>query len=191
MEERTESSMRKPLLIAITGPECTGKSTLAVQLAHHYEGAFIPEYARAYIESLDIPYTFRDVEHIAETQLSQAKDALTGSQRIVFLDTYLIITKVWFNVLYGYYPQWMDEEIKKQRIDLYLLCDTSIPWTADKVRENGGEMREILYQTYKDELIKSGCRYTEITGTGEERIKHAKEAIELFFPDIYHENIIL
>ena len=35
--------------IAIIGPESTGKSTLATQLANHYETASCPEYAREFL----------------------------------------------------------------------------------------------------------------------------------------------
>ena len=32
---------------------------------------------------------------------------------------------------------------------LHLLCDTDLPWQPDSVRENGGEMRNTLNETYK------------------------------------------
>lgn len=185
MEKRFETAMSKPILIAITGPECTGKTTLTEQLAAHYKAAYIPEYARDYIGSLDKPYGYDDVVHVAENQLKQAINASRGSDGYVFLDTYLEISKVWFKVVYGHYPPWIDDQIIHNKIDLYLLCDTSIPWTADSLRENGGAMREVLYQQYRDEIVRSGCRFVEITGLGAERIARAKAAIELFFPDIY------
>ena len=39
--------------IAITGPESTGKSELARQLASHYNTVWVPEYAREYIDLSD------------------------------------------------------------------------------------------------------------------------------------------
>ena len=41
--------------IAITGPESTGKSMLAEELAAHYETVWVPEYAREYLEILGKP----------------------------------------------------------------------------------------------------------------------------------------
>ena len=51
--------------IAITGPESTGKSWLTEQLAQAFNTTFIPEYARKYIEQLNRPYDFNDIEIIA------------------------------------------------------------------------------------------------------------------------------
>ena len=39
--------------IAITGPESTGKSTLAEKLARHFNVDFIPEYSRTYLENFE------------------------------------------------------------------------------------------------------------------------------------------
>ena len=41
------------LKIALVGPESTGKSTLTVALAEFYGAAFVPEYAREYINELN------------------------------------------------------------------------------------------------------------------------------------------
>jgi NadR type nicotinamide-nucleotide adenylyltransferase len=180
MEERTETSTGKTIRIVITGPECTGKSTLTQQLAAHYGTIHIPEYARDYIGNLCRPYNYDDVMHIAEVQRRQAHETNAGAKRMVFLDTYLVITKIWFKVVFGRYPQWIDDELSGKIIDFYLLCDTSIPWTADGIRENGGEMREKLYQMYHNELDRFGCSYAEITGTGQDRVEHAINAVDNF-----------
>jgi len=170
--------------VAITGPECTGKSTLTEQLAGYFHTKYVPEYAREYIAGLNRPYTFEDVLHIAEVQRDQANSAKQGVNGIIFFDTWLIITKVWFQVVYGHFPTWIDDEIQRKTMDLYLLCDTGIPWIADEVRENGGEMREMLFQKYLDELENQKCNFVIIHGTGQQRLTHAIEAINQFFPDI-------
>ena len=36
--------------VGIIGPESTGKSTLAHELAQQFNGTYVPEYAREYIE---------------------------------------------------------------------------------------------------------------------------------------------
>jgi NadR type nicotinamide-nucleotide adenylyltransferase len=186
MEKGTENHLNPIIRVAITGPECTGKSTLAKQLASHYNSVQIPEYAREYIANLGRPYEFSDVKHIAEVQLKQAYESVNRANKIIFFDTYLIITKVWFEVAYGHYPLWIDDELARKTMDLYLLCNTDIPWIADPVRENGGEMREKLYLRYLGELEKLGCNYVVICGTGKKRLKEAVEAINIHFPDLCH-----
>jgi len=36
--------------IVLFGPESTGKTTLAIQLAEHFETAWVPEFARDYLQ---------------------------------------------------------------------------------------------------------------------------------------------
>jgi len=57
VEETTEVNFNKQIRIVVTGPESTGKTTLAKQLAEFYHGQYIQEYAREYIEKLPHPYT--------------------------------------------------------------------------------------------------------------------------------------
>ena len=61
--------IKKQVRIAVTGPESTGKTTLAMQLADLFNGQYIAEFAREYVEKLPAHYTFDDVEAIAKTQV--------------------------------------------------------------------------------------------------------------------------
>lgn len=169
--------------VVITGPESVGKSLLAGKLAEIYDGFEVPEYARNYIEQLDREYTYEDVEHIARTQISefrQYEQLRKEKKKPVFFDTSLIITKVWFLIVYGRMPDWLEEAILELRVDLFLLCYPDIPWKADAVRENGN-IREELYEIYKKELENYGFRYIEVRGIGEERICAVKKEIDNFF----------
>ena len=56
--------------ILITGPESTGKTDLARFLADRLNGSCVEEYARGYIEKLDRPYTYSDVEPVSYTHLT-------------------------------------------------------------------------------------------------------------------------
>ncbi len=162
--------------VLITGPESTGKSELALQLARHYGGLVVPEYSREFIQGLGRPYLFKDVEHIA---IRQVEEYNTSSHpEWVFFDTWLIISKVWFSVVYNRVPSWLDEKISVASFDLVLLCDTDIPWIADPVRENGGTMREELLHSYKNELNYYGLDWELVTGLGEERFLYARQLID-------------
>ena len=174
MEKRFKNAVgKRPLKVVITGPESTGKSTLAESLARHYKTVFIPEYARTYVENLNGPYNYSDLEHIAKRQVQDVEKYSTLANNILFLDTYLIITKVWFNVVYKKEPIWLDDSIRKSDIDLFLLCSTDVPWQPDPIRENGGEMREYLFLQYKTELELYGFNYRILKGLGENRLTNA------------------
>jgi NadR type nicotinamide-nucleotide adenylyltransferase len=170
----------KQIRIAVTGPESTGKTTLAQQLATTYGGRYIPEYARGYVEKLPHHYTFEDVEAIARMQVEQYHQTSGSTESFVFFDTWLIITKVWFRWVFGREPEWLESEIKNCRMDLFLLCRPDLPWEADSVRENGGENRIKLYNDYLEQLRNYGFRFVEIGGSGEERLANAISAIRSF-----------
>lgn len=150
--------------IAVTGPESTGKTMLCEKLARYYGTTYIPEYARDYILKLNRPYNYDDVLHIAEKQLELVNEYAKEARNFLFYDTWLIITKVWFDVVFGHYPQWIGRKLVEHKIDLYLLCAPDIPWEPDPVRENGGKMREVLFRRYLTELNYYHCKYHIISG---------------------------
>jgi len=181
MEKRNTRQRSQVIFIVLTGPECTGKSTLAKQLAAYYDAVFIPEYAREYIENLCRPYDYEDVLHIAATQVKQKNEQSQRPDRIVFLDTYLVITKVWMDLLYKTHPAWIEEELRSNDIGLYLLCNLDIAWEPDRVRENGGQMREKLFNLYKQELEQNDLNYEIIAGTGAVRLQQAIRVVDILF----------
>ncbi|MGQ1891542.1 AAA family ATPase [Thermophagus sp. OGC60D27] len=139
--------------IVLTGPESTGKSVLTQQLSKHFNGFAVNEYAREYVEGLQRPYTFEDVELIAKHQMEAYSylKATKGQKDFIFFDTYLIITKVWFEEVFNSCPDWVDKAIRNSKIDLALLCFPDLSWETDGVRENPNR-REYLYQRYLKEL---------------------------------------
>ena len=166
--------------IAVTGPESTAKSTLSKALAEHFEGVFIPEYAREYFLSHPSAYTFEDLEMIAKKQVDQFYASKSQPDKLYFFDTWLIITKIWFLWVYNREPDWLEAAIVDCPIDLYLLCVPDIPWEPDPLRENGGEKRLALFQTYKRELLDRRLNFVEISGFGEKRLQNAIQEIRNF-----------
>ena len=168
-------------VIVVTGPESTGKSTLCQQLAAHFYSEFIEEYARDYVAEHDYKYTYADVEHIARYQhdflqkrIAELQNLPSDSDRpyLLFVDTHLIITKVWFEKVYGREPEWLESAIQNSPVDLYLLCQPDMEWVYDPVRENP-EIRQELYDRYKQLIKQYGFPYAEVSGLGEDRIKCA------------------
>ena len=128
--------------IVVTGPESTGKTALAMYLSRVFGVEYIPEYARTYVENLHHPYTYEDVEHIARVQDKQFMEASKHGNKIVFFDTYLIITKVWFQEVFNRVPAWIDPKLRDSEISLFLLCDFDLEWIEDPIRENPGPRRK-------------------------------------------------
>ncbi|MCX6246924.1 MAG: ATP-binding protein [Bacteroidetes bacterium] len=164
--------MNKVLKIAITGPESTGKSQLAEELAMHYHTVFVPEFARAYIDALDRPYNRKDISIIAEGQLREEHRLFRVATRMLFCDTELMVTKIWSEVKYGKCDPWILQQIEGNKYDLFLLCNIDLPWENDPQREHP-HMREKLFSLYFDELTERGFPFRVVSGTGEERLKNA------------------
>lgn len=169
--------------IVITGPESTGKTALAQALSEKWDALWIPEYARQYVEHLDHPYDFDDVVAIAQHQIEE--EAAYGLQAgaghgILFFDTWLILTKVWLDLVFGRCPEWITDHIRSSKIDLFLVCDTDLPWVADAVRENGGEKRVQLLKIYCDEIRSFGFQFEIISGFGPSRMENAMKTLSRF-----------
>lgn len=160
--------------VVISGPESSGKSTLTMELSKHFSVPAVPEYARDYVVRLKRLYTFADVETIARRQIAlywmQERKSKDGD--IIFFDTFLIITKVWFQQVYHCCPVWLHQAIIQLKPDLVLLCQPDIAWVADGVRENPNR-REYLLECYQNELEYYGFRYTLINGFGPQRLSNA------------------
>lgn len=167
--------------VAITGPESVGKSTLSQQLAEHFNGKFVSEFAREYVENLKRPYTYHDVEIIAKKQCDQFNAIKDGvdNNKVVFFDTFLIITKMWFQYRWKRIPDWIEKEITSCNMDLYLLCKPDIKWKDDNSRENG-DIRDELFDEYKKQLEYYSFKYEIVEGVGEIRLHNATEIIEKY-----------
>src|SRR6187402_2685972 len=88
--------------IAIFGPESTGKTTLANQLADHYNTVWTPEFARNYLqEKFDdagIVCQPEDMMPIAIGQTALENDMLLKAEKFLFSDTCLLVTKVYSEI---------------------------------------------------------------------------------------------
>lgn len=163
----------KPKIIVITGAESTGKSTLTERLANHFEVPYMAEIAREYVENLNCKYTYSDVETIAKMQIAKFNSISKSDAPYIFVDTWLIVTKIWFEFVFKKTPDWLINEILKTKIDLFLVCDIDLPWIYDPVRENGGENRKILQEKYIENITEFNFEYKLISGIDDERFYSA------------------
>lgn len=167
------------LKIAITGPESTGKTTLARQLAEHYQTLWVPEYARFYLSRLDRPYTPEDVLEIAKSQLQWEDAWAKQSKELLFCDTDLIVHKIWLKFKYNIENEWIETQLKSRQYHLHLLCDIDLPWEDDPLRENPDlSDRQTLYDLYKNELQSLRINFIEIGGSIKERLAQAIQSVD-------------
>lgn len=164
--------------IVITGPESTGKSTLTQQLAQHYKSLWLPEYAREYLETNGKVYTQNDLLIIAQHQISvedkMMHDLKDSKEEWLFIDTDLIVIKVWSEFVFSNCDTWILKQIAERYYDGYLLCDVDLPWVKDNLREYPDlETRSILKEYYKDNLVNQKMPWKLIAGNYDQRLQQA------------------
>jgi NadR type nicotinamide-nucleotide adenylyltransferase len=169
----------KPKIIVITGAESTGKSTLTKALADHFNVPFVLETARDYVGNLDRKYNFQDVVNIAKTQIDALNKLKNSDYPYIFVDTWLIITKIWFEKVFNSTPDWIETEIHQTKVDLFLVCDIDLPWVYDPVRENGGEQRINLHKNYIKDLKEFNFNFRIVSGINDNRVQNALQYLKL------------
>lgn len=158
--------------ICLTGPESTGKSTLAARLAAHYGTVHVPEFARQYAESLGRELTFDDVEPIARGQVALEEAAAPHARRLILLDTDVLSSIVYGEFHYGRAPQYALDRAAMHLADLYLLLDIDVPFVADPVRTPEAHRPELLAR-FRATLERFGARYEVVSGSWEARLRSA------------------
>jgi NadR type nicotinamide-nucleotide adenylyltransferase len=166
--------------IAITGPESTGKSRLAENLAKEYKCSWVPEYAREYLAKLDRPYRYDDILEIARGHITRENNTISSSDKFLFNDTECLVTKIWCDVKFGKCHEWIIQQLDKRPHDLYLLCDIDLPWEPDPMREHP-HLREYLFNLYYEELKLRKLPFEVITGIGNARLLFAIDALNKHF----------
>ena len=167
--------------IAITGPESTGKSTLSEKLAHHYNTNFVPEYSRSYLENFVGQYTENDVVEIAKGQHNLILEEEKKSSKILIADTEIVVCKIWVEYVFKHSNKVIDEILKQQDFDLYLLCDIDLPWTYDPLRENPNiDDRKELFEIYRNTLEQMKVPFEIVSGDDEVRVNNAIKVIEKY-----------
>jgi NadR type nicotinamide-nucleotide adenylyltransferase len=172
-----EQAIEKIIRIAIVGPESTGKSTLAEQLAKHYNTCFVPEYAREYLNNLKRVYTIGDVVAISKGQMQTEDELALKANKLLICDTTLLVTKIWAEFKYHQAPEWIKENINKRKYNLHLLTSIDLPWMPDPQREHP-HLREKLFEIYQNELAALKVNYTIISGNAEMRLQQAINSID-------------
>ncbi|MBO0947603.1 AAA family ATPase [Fibrella forsythiae] len=153
--------MAQPLLVCLYGPESVGKTTMAQQLAHHYQTVYVPEVARDLITSNDL--TADDYARIAVAQTAAVEQAIPKANRVLICDTDLITTQLYATIYGVTHPAILTELAASERFDAYFLLNPDVPWVADGLRDLGHRRAE-MYALFEQALTERGIRYIVIAG---------------------------
>ena len=165
------------MILVLTGPESSGKTTLAQVLSEHLQWPVLPERARGYlaqraIDTAQHPYRYRPSDVVALVQAQQNQEALVREADHHILDTDLLTLTIWWQEKYGPVPALFNQAWLSQSPRFYLLCRPDLPWEMDPLRENPND-RDRLFGLYEQQLRRRGCQYDVCEGIGNARAENA------------------
>ena len=175
---RNGSGDKKLVKLALVGPECSGKSTLAKALSEYWDEPFVEEYSREYLAELGRNYNQDDLLEIAKGQLEKEYEVAEKANHFLICDTNTLVVKIWAEVRFGRAQNWIERQFLEKPYQLYILCGhKGIDWEYDDLRENPDD-RENLYDLYRKALVKAGKRFIEVEGTTEERLERIHKSLK-------------
>jgi len=176
----------RPWRVVVTGGECTGKTTLAAELAERFAIPWLPEASRLRAEDVlrreGRELSAGDVEPIAQLHCAAEDVALASCPRALLLDADLLSTVVYARHYYGSCPPWIEAEARRRLADLYLLHSPDVPWISDGVRDRPSERAEI-HRLFAGALRASGAPVVEVSGDWPQRRAIAERAVAGLFGD--------
>ena len=180
MEENLKQKDTEIIKIAMYGPESTGKTTLASQLAQEFNTIWIPEFARDYLQDKwDLKQEICSQDDLIPIAVGQTKlenEALSKANKLLFCDTNSLVTKVFSDIYYNNCDPILEKAAKEHNYDLIFLTDIDVAWEPDDLRDKPND-REITFATFEKSLIDFKKPYIKLSGNKEERLEKATKII--------------
>lgn len=159
--------------ILITGPECSGKTSMAAALAAILKAPVVLEQAREYL-SPQRPYTLVHLDEIC--QLQRCAEEATFDAEWLICDTGPFVLNIWAVEKFGRSTPTIDSYAQNAVYHKILLCKPDFDWEEDPLRENPLD-RMRLFNRYKMLLRERGLPYGIVEGSQAERLTLALDYI--------------
>ena len=182
MEEKLKQEPSDLIKVVLFGPDSTGKTTLASQLAAHYNTKWVPEYAREYLQDKwdreQKTCEPKDLLPIAVGQMALENQLSKTADKLLICDTDLLETKVYSEAYYlGYCDPMLEKYALENTYDLYLLTGIDVPWQKDDLRDKPNE-RVRMFNYFRDTLKDYKRKFVTLKGNEELRFKNAIKHID-------------
>lgn len=184
MEENLKQKHTEILKIALYGPDSTGKTTLAKQLAAHFNTVFVPEYAKTYLQEKNNTkkqeLQVDDLLTVAIGQINLENQALEDANKYLFCDTNIMSLKVFSETNYNNCNRIIDVFAQTHNYDLIFLTDIYPIDEQNKSKEIEDTTRKKMFSLFEKSLIDANKAYLKLSGSKEQRFAQAIKIIEDF-----------
>ncbi|WP_236712898.1 AAA family ATPase [Leptospira interrogans] len=158
--------------IVFLGGPSTGKSTLATELAKHFNTEWMPEYGRDYWFEHQEQHrlTMSDLEAIAIGHIEREDQKWYEAKEYLFTDTNVLTTYVYAKYYFGYTSELLESLVQHNlsRYAEFIVCDIAIPF-EDTWDRSGPKSRELIQRMTISELQYRKIKYVVVSGNLEER----------------------
>lgn len=175
--------------VCCLGVESSGSTTLATDLAKHYQTAWIPEYGRWYSQGRRyIPENNWHTEEfikVAKGQIRWEDDLALRANQLIVCDTDALATHIWHRRYVGHYSEDVEDIADTREYDLYIVTAPDFGFIQDGTRD-GKHIRTEMHQWFIEELTRKQHNFIIVNGSHENRMSKAITTIDnlLTFPKL-------
>lgn len=166
--------------VVVAGPESTGKTTLARNLAVCFNTVWVPEWARTYLEHKEDKFPRPENYELFLKVQSANEDALAKqANRVLICDSDAKTTVLYAHVLSDIpYHKYHNYSVTRgHKHELILMCHPDVPYVKDDLRYNEIE-RVTTVQQHVDMYNPEYQKIVNITGDWNGRFTKAVVAIQ-------------
>jgi nicotinamide riboside kinase len=133
MEENFKTHTSTIIKIVVFGPECSGKTTLATQLAHYFQTPLVvtDDFAQKQQSLLNV--SEEQLLNNVQKQSLLETEMLAQAEQLLLYDSHILSLKIILDKEFEMSSSSLNDMMRSQHYDLFLLTDIDVPFSADPV----------------------------------------------------------
>ena len=166
--------------IVVLGAESTGTTTLARDLAAHFQTDWVPEYGRELTQTKlncgNTEWTSEEFLHVAKEQTRRENFAARSCNHLLICDTNALATHLWHRRYMNFDNPSLKAFSDSVKPHLYLLTGDEIPFVQDGLRD-GEHIRHEMHHWFSELLETTGVPWALVQGSPAKRLTQAIQSI--------------
>ncbi|KAA2243364.1 AAA family ATPase [Chitinophaga agrisoli] len=161
--------------VVLLGTESTGKTTLAMKLAAHFNANAVMEAGRELIPDSN-HFSVQDLYKVADAHAASITAMMAGNSPLLIIDTDIHTTISYAAFTFNETLQISPSVFAANKAALYLYLNNDVPYYQDGTRLSEKE-RNLLDASHRQVLTQYGISYVEISGDWDQRFAKAVELV--------------